>query len=83
MFEYSEKLYKCLNEVIDALGEIPASEATKKQKRLYRLCIEERDQMFKIVNYLQHEKDAENDNKLMAEIDQLDIEYKNITGEDL
>jgi len=47
---------KVFNEVIDALGDIPAEDATEQQKQVYRLCVEIRDE---IIKGEEHEKHIE------------------------
>jgi hypothetical protein len=41
----NDKIIKCLNEAVDAIGDIPAEQVTKQQKKAYKLCVEERDKL--------------------------------------
>jgi len=39
----NESILNALNESVDALGDIPAEDATEQQREAYRMCLEVRD----------------------------------------
>jgi len=41
----NESILNALNESVDALGDIPAEDATEQQREAYSVCMEVRDEM--------------------------------------